>query len=154
MRQTRKLPEKELLIRIGFTTVLLLVAAAFPALWPTPEPPSADTVVRELYREIVARKPLGIPRGADKTAISPLLSSGLTRRLESAQACEDSYREQHAGQNGKPEFDWLEMGLFSGTNERALPSSAVVERMIPNKDGSFRVYVHATYLQRVFRNIQ
>jgi hypothetical protein len=95
--------------------------------------PSADAVVRELYQQIVARRPLGIPKGADQTAIWPYLSKRLTYRLETAQACENSYFQQHAGENGKPGFNWLEVNLFSGGNEQALPSSAVIERTSAQK---------------------
>ena len=104
-----------------------------------------DAVVRKLYRQVVARRPLGIPSGADKAAIRPFLSKGLTRRFEVAKACEADYVRQHAGDDGKPEFAWLESGLFSGENEKSIPATAVVERTEPQKDGSFRVYVRLTY---------
>ena len=107
--------------------------------------PSAEAVVRELYQQIVARRPLGIPRGVDKAAIWPLLSKRLIYRLETAQACENSYFQQHAGEDGKPGFGWLEVNLFSGGNEQALPSAAVVERTSAQKDGSLRVYVRLRY---------
>src|SRR5215469_11545250 len=104
-----------------------------------------DRVVRKLYAQVVARHPLGIPKGPDRAAIWPLLSKQLTRKLEAAQACEADYVRQHAGHDGKPEFGWLESGLFSGGNEEALPARAVVERAEPQKDGSFQVYVKLTY---------
>lgn len=107
--------------------------------------PQPDAVVRKLYRQVVARRPLGIPRGGDKAAIWPLLSKGLVRRFEVAQACENDYVRQHAGQDGKPEFAWLELGLFSGANEEAIPAAAVVKRTEPQDHGSFRVYVRLTY---------
>lgn len=107
--------------------------------------PSAGAVVRQLYQEIVARRPLGIPKGENKAAIWPHLSKGLIHRLETAQACEDSYLQQHKGEDGKPGFDWLEVNLFSGGNEQAIPSSAVVERTAAEKDGSIRVYVRLRY---------
>jgi hypothetical protein len=106
---------------------------------------SPKSVVRELYQQIVARRPLGIPKREDKAAIWPYLSKGLIHRLETAQACEDSYFQQHAGEDGKPGFNWLEVNLFSGGNEQAIPSSAVVERTVTQKEGSLRVYVRLTY---------
>jgi hypothetical protein len=107
--------------------------------------PSPDIVVRDLYQQVVARKPLGIPKGADRAALVPLLSKGLLRRLDAAQSCEDDYLRQHAGEDGKPGFVWLETGIFSGSNERGLPTAAVVERTHRQKDGSFYVYVRLTY---------
>ena len=106
---------------------------------------SPDSVVRELYQQVVARRPIGIPKGADKEAITPILSKGLIRRFDAAQSCEDDYRRQHAGEGGKPGFSWLESGLFSGENERGLPSAAALERTEPRKNGSFRVHVRLTY---------
>lgn len=102
-------------------------------------------VVQHLYDQVVARRPLGIPKDADRAAIWPFLSKGLIRRLELARSCEGDYYRQHAGNEGKPEFPWLELGLFSGENENAIPVAAVVERTEPLKDGSFRVYVRLTY---------
>ena|SRR5216684_5030790 len=100
-----------------------------------------DAVVRKLYDQVVARRPLGVPKGLNKDAIWPFLSKRLIRRLETAQACEADYYRQHVGDDGKPRFGWLESGLFSGENEMASPVEAVVENMKPQKDGSFHVYV-------------
>jgi hypothetical protein len=40
----------------------------------------ASGVVRKLYRQVVLRRPLGIPTGENKVAIWPFLSSGLIRQ--------------------------------------------------------------------------
>jgi hypothetical protein len=104
-----------------------------------------DVVVRQLYAQIVARHPLGIPKGADRTAIWPFLSKHLKQRLEAARACEADYIRQHSVDHGKPAFGWLESGLFSGDNEEALPEKAVIERTEQRNDGSFQVYVRLTY---------
>jgi hypothetical protein len=123
--------------------LLQFVSIVFPN---APVEQSPDSVVRELYQQVVARRPLGIPKGEDKAAIWPHLSKGLIHRLDTAQACEDSYFQQHTGENGKPGFDWLEINLFSGGgNEQAIPSSAVVERTAAQKNGSLRVYVRLRY---------
>jgi hypothetical protein len=106
---------------------------------------SPASAVQELYQQVVARKPLGIPKGADRAALSPFLSKELRRKLDVAQSCEDDYFRQHAGETGKPEFDWLETGIFSGSNERGIPAAAVVERPERQKDGSFYVFVRLTY---------
>jgi hypothetical protein len=62
-----------------------------------------------------------------------------------AQTCEDDYLRQRPNKDGKPAFGWLETGLFSGSNEWAIPASAAVEHTEPMKDGTFRVYVRLTY---------
>lgn len=123
--------------------LLLLVSCLVPA--DGTADPSPDSVVRGLYRQIVARKPLGIPKLADRAALSPFLSKELLRKLDEAQACEDDYLRQHGGEGGKPAFLWLESGIFSGSNERGLPAAAVVERTERQKDGSFYVNVRLTY---------
>lgn len=104
-----------------------------------------NTVVRKLYKEVVARKPLGIPRGADRAAIWPFLSKRLTQTLDTAQACEADYFRKHPDKTSKPQFGWLESGIFSGENEEAMPAEAVVERTDPGRDGSFRVNVRLAY---------
>lgn len=104
-----------------------------------------EGVVTRLYREVVARRPLGIPKGADKAAIWPVLSTPLVRMLDTAQSCENDYLHQRAGKDGKPEFPWLETGLFSGDNEEGIPSSALVQRVDAHGDGSFWVFVRLTY---------
>jgi hypothetical protein len=104
-----------------------------------------DSVVQELYKQVVARKPLGIPKGADKAAIWSFLSKRLIQKLDAAQACTDDYYRQMTDRGSKPGFAWLESGLFSGENEEAIPAAAVVERTKAQKDGSFHVYVRLTY---------
>jgi hypothetical protein len=122
--------------------LLQLVSFAFPN---APADPSPDSVVRELYQQVVARRPLGIPKGEDKAALWPFLSKRLIQKLDVAQTCEDDYLRQRPDKNGKPAFGWLETGLFSGSNERAIPAATAVERTEPMKDGTFRVYVRLTY---------
>lgn len=107
--------------------------------------PRPASVVSALYRQVVALKPLGIPKGPDKAAIYPFLSKGLTRTLETAQRCEDDYFRRHHGENEKPAFYWLESGLFSGENEQAIPVAAKVRRSERQKDGSFHVVVQLAY---------
>src|SRR5271163_407833 len=72
--------------------LLLLVSCLSPGGTANSSP---DSVVRALYQQIVARRPFGIPKGEDKAAIWPYLSKGLIHKLETAQACEDSYFQQH-----------------------------------------------------------
>jgi hypothetical protein len=122
--------------------LLQLVSFVFPN---APVDPSPDSVVRELYQQVVARRPLGIPKGEDKAALWPFLSKRLIQKLDAAQTSEDDYMRQRPDKDGKPGFGWLETGLFSGSNERAIPASAAVERTQPMKDGTFYVYLRLTY---------
>ena len=130
--------------RMKFLIALLqLVSFVYPN---TVGEHSPDSVVQQLYRQVVTRTPLGIPKGADKAALWPFLSKKLAQRLDAAQACENDYLRKHIGtQNQKPSYGWLETGLFSGSNERAIPADAKVEREEKEKDGSIREYVRLTY---------
>jgi hypothetical protein len=124
--------------------LLQLVSFVFPNAQAEHSP---DSVVQELYQRVVARKPLGIPKGADKETLWPFLSKTLVQNLDAAQTCENDYLRQHAGQDGKPAFEWLETGLFSGANEKGIPASAAVERTKAQNDSTFRVYVRLTHKQ-------
>jgi hypothetical protein len=99
--------------------------------------------VGQLYAELVARHPIGIPAGAEMTVIRPLLSKRLSEQLQTAKTCELDYFRQHisaADDAVKP--PWLKGGLFSGDGNRALPVSAWPVREGPQKDGSFLVLVN------------
>jgi hypothetical protein len=122
-------------------TVVLLLACVSTRAFAEPQP---DAVVRQLYAVVVAHWPLGIPTGADKTAIWPLLSKRLIREFETAQACEDDCLRQTPS-TFKPRFAWLDLGLFSGPEDEAAPAEVVVERTEPQRDGTFRVQVIFTY---------
>lgn len=98
-------------------------------------------MVRSLYSEVVARHPNGIPKGADMKALAPFLSKSLLHRIDLARACENDYYRGHKGSTNKPEFDWLEFGLFTGANELVSPDAFHIERTQPERDGSFRVNV-------------
>jgi len=103
--------------------------------------------VNDLYERIVKLHPLGIPTGADKTALSPFLSRRLTSQLETAQACQDDYFRQHPNADAGPKPKWLDTGLFVGYSKRALPLSAFATHKEPQKDGSFAVSVQLTYVK-------
>ena len=104
-----------------------------------PEEPGA--VVRSLYKEVVARHPIGIPRDEDMKTFAPYLSKSLLHRIDLARACERDYYRQHQSAKEKPQIEWLEFGLFTGGNEKVSPRAFDVERTQSEKDGSFHVYV-------------
>ena len=128
-------------IAFGF----MAIAKCFPQQPAQPSQRDAEAVVIKLYKQIVLRKPIGIPQKADRQAIWPLLSRDLIKRLDLARECEKDYFRQYSDPNLKPEFDWLEMGLFSGGNEQALPSRVAVRRTVKQKDGSYQVGMKLTY---------
>jgi hypothetical protein len=99
--------------------------------------------VSDLYQKIVAQHPIGIPQGADKTALWPLLSRRLTQQLETAQACQDDYFRQQsaAGTSSKPA--WMTSDLFSGVDDRAAPFFVNIVHKEPLKDGFFAVQLDA-----------
>jgi hypothetical protein len=105
--------------------------------------PAVTGGVSELYQKIVAQHPIGIPQGADKTALWPFLSRRLTQQLETAQACQDDYFRQQsaAGTISKPA--WMTSDLFSGVEERAAPFFVNIVHKEPLKDGFFAVQLDA-----------
>jgi hypothetical protein len=50
-----------------------------------PADQSPDSVVRELYQQVVARRPLGLPKGNDKSALWPFFSLRVIQKLGAAQ---------------------------------------------------------------------
>jgi hypothetical protein len=108
-------------------------------------PATPETAVRDFYAQVVERQPLGLPAAADRAALWPFLTPRLRALLETAQACEDDYLRRHAGSDEKPEFPWLELGLFSGGNEQALPDTATVVGRKDEGKGRHAVRVRFTY---------
>ncbi|HEV2577235.1 MAG TPA: hypothetical protein VGU25_08490 [Acidobacteriaceae bacterium] len=98
-------------------------------------------VTRNLYDAIVARHPLGIPRGQDMMKISPLLSKSLRAQLQTAQACHDDYLRQHPRRENLPEPRWFNAGLFTGDSKLAAPKAALADHKERQQNGSFQVRV-------------
>lgn len=109
------------------------------------EPTDAPAVVSRLYEAIVRYQPIGIPTGEARKALWPLLSTRLRRSLGDARGCELHYAKLHPHSDEKPEYGWLEAGLFSGFNERATPHAAEVVQSEDEGRGRTRVYVVFTY---------
>jgi hypothetical protein len=132
------------IILLQFTTTLALGQLAHPSKPPT-APKQLDVMVRSLYREVVARHPVGIPGDADMKILAPYLSKALLHRIDLAIACSADEARQHPDPHLKPEIAWLEAGLFSGDDEQASPRAFHIERTQEERDGSFRVYVRLAW---------
>jgi len=97
--------------------------------------------VRQLYEEIVAHHPIGIPSATDMAAIRPFLSKRLAEQLQTAKACQEDYFQQHQITDGAPKPTWLKGGIFSGDGKRALPVESYPSLKEPPTDGTFLVDV-------------
>lgn len=103
--------------------------------------------VHVFYSFITQYRPLGIPKGAAKKTLWPLLSKRLARELDNFQACDDDYYRRYGhileANHYKPATPWLEEGLFSGPNEVATVTkfSVLDSRAI----GENRVDVHLRF---------
>ena len=104
-------------------------------------PKQPEALARSLYREVVARRPVGIPWGADWKTFAPYLSKALLHRIDLALACADDWYRQNPDPNLKPEYGWLELGLFSAGDDEDEMRSFQVERTESESDGSFHVVV-------------
>jgi hypothetical protein len=127
--------------------VILTALALAAGLSPAPE--QAWSTVEAFYAQVVKHQPLGLPDGGAAVALRPFLSTRLQSRLQYAEACERDYaRQQPQGSTDKPDYGWLEAGLFSGFSERAAPQAAEVVHTEDEGGGRMRVYVQLTYVDR------
>lgn len=104
----------------------------------------AEALTRTLYKQVVAHKPIGTMRTADRKIFAPYLSEMLNRRMSSARACEDDFFRQHPQKPDlpeKPPFAWLELGTFSGGDDEDALRSFQIEKTESKQDGSVQVYV-------------
>jgi hypothetical protein len=99
-----------------------------------------DALVRNLYREVVARHPHDIPKGADWEIFAPYLSRGLLHRIDLDGAC-SADRDRQSSDSRLMARIVSAFGLFS---EEAEPQTFQIEKTETDKDGSFRVYVNLT----------
>src|ERR1700722_8027774 len=114
-------------------------------------PRQPNALVQSLYRQVVARHPSGIPRGADMNVFAPYLGKSLLHRIDLARECARDWARQDQKRmlmNGqvpeKAPFGWAESGLFSGADERTEPDGFKIERTESEKEGSIHVYVRLT----------
>jgi hypothetical protein len=105
--------------------------------------PLISTPLTGFYQQVVARHPLGIPTGADKTALWPFLSRRLIQQLETAQACQDDYSRQYPNGGTGPKPAWINSGIFTGDGKRAAPFFINTGGKEAQKDGSYRVSMEA-----------
>lgn len=103
-----------------------------------------EALVESLYTQVLARHPLGVPDAEDMKIFAPYLSKALLHRMDLAIACAGDWKRQNPDPHLKPAVGWMELGPFSGENERGLPQTFHIERTQSEKDGSFRVYVRLT----------
>jgi hypothetical protein len=115
-------------------------------------PNQPEALTRSLYQQVVARRPVGIPWGADWKTLAPYLSKTLLHRIDLALDCggdwdrQDQIRMLMKDQSiEKPPLGWLELGLFSGGDDEDALRAFQIEKIEPEKDGSFRVYVTLTW---------
>jgi hypothetical protein len=121
----------------------LLPFATTLALCQAPPQRQPETLVRSLYKEVVARHPSGIPSGNDWKVFAPYLSKVLLHRIDDFNACVADWdsRPQDPKYPVKAPFGIFESGMFSGGDERTAPRAFLIEGTKREKDGSVRVYV-------------
>lgn len=104
-------------------------------------------LVQRLYTQVVSLHPIGVTKGADMTTFAPYLSKALRHRIDLTATCEADWFRQHPETGMKPDFGWLELGLFSGDEEMAEPSAFEVEKTQTEKDGTVRVNLKLTHAE-------
>jgi hypothetical protein len=100
-----------------------------------------DALVRNLYRDVVARHPHDIPNGLDWEIFAPYLSRGLLHRIDLAKDC-SADRDRQSSDSQLMAGIVSAFGLFSG--EESAPQTFQIEKTEPQKDGSLRVHVNLT----------
>jgi hypothetical protein len=105
-----------------------------------------EALVRNLYKQVVTRHPIGIPSGIDERIFTPYLSNALLHKFDIAIQCAADWdRKNQPPPVLKPEYDWLELGIFSGGTEHASPKSFQIEKTESQKYGSSRVVLRLTW---------
>ena len=99
----------------------------------------AKMKVTDLYTEVIARRPVGIPWGEDMKVFSPYLSKAMHGRLKLALSCGKDWYRQYPRRDLKPEFAWLELGIFSGDSEGTAPRKFDIDSVTPMGKGVTRV---------------
>lgn len=104
-------------------------------------------LVRSLYQKILDRPPVGIPTGVDWKFFAPYLSKSLMHQLDLRLACTDDWDRQNPDPKNPSQPDpnlkppVLEMGIFSGGDERTGPRTFRILGTQSQRDGSVHVDV-------------
>ena len=107
----------------------------------------AAAMVDSLYKVVVARHPLGTP---DRKVYGPYLSKGLLHSFDVEDACFDRWRRANPDPNLKPPVGLFEFGVFSGGNDGE-PQTFRIEKVEPEKDGSYRAHVKLTHIEESYK---
>lgn len=105
-------------------------------------------MVASLFKQVIARHPIAFL--SDRKVFAPYLSKGLLDRFDDNNACFEDWKRQNTDTTDKPPFA-MELGFFSGADERSEPQTFHVTKTENGKDGSSRVYVKLAHLERTFR---
>lgn len=105
-------------------------------------------MVDSLYKEVVARHPLGTP---DRNVYGSYLSKGLLHRFDADDACFDRWRRANPDPNLKPGVGLLEFGVFSGGVDDTEPQAFRIEKVEPEKGGSYRVHVKLAHSEELYK---
>jgi hypothetical protein len=98
-------------------------------------------LVTSLYRQVIARHPVGIPQGEDLKVFAPYLSRSLLHRIDQYRACTSDWVRKNAGSDLKSPVGLSENDIFSGAYEEAKPETFHVERTHPEDNEHLRVDV-------------
>lgn len=104
-------------------------------------PDEPATLVANLYRQVIAHHPIGIPEGEDLKAFTPYLTSSLLHGLAQYRECTSDWDRKNAGSGLKSPVGLFENDIFSGAYEQATPQTFHIEKTEPEDNGHLRVYV-------------
>jgi hypothetical protein len=125
---------------VRLTCIFVLLPLATCSGQSTAQETQPSDVVQKLYQEVVTRHPLGVPTGAARTAIWPLLRKRLIKGFDTRDACDRDWDRQHQNSDvplKAPGF----YEAFSGWYENGYINGAAVGRTKRQTDGSYLVYV-------------
>jgi len=133
-----------------FFSPLLAASACGQGMQDKSSIPSVQVAARvdNLYKEVVARHPLGAP---DRKVFGSYLSKRLLHSFDVEDACLDRWRRANPDPNLKPDVGLLEFGVFSGGVDDTEPQAFQIEKVEPGNDGSFRVHVKLTHSEDLYK---
>jgi hypothetical protein len=132
-------------VRCVFLLLLLMISACgqpVPQDKPSVHTTRADAIVASFYKEVVARQP--IAEMGDPKVFGPYFSKGLLHRFDDNTACFADWYRKNPGSTDQPPFGQLDMGVYSGGEERSHPQTFHIDKTESREDGSAHVYVKLT----------